>query len=129
MLYGLPATTHGENIDELGRSFPFLSRGPGRALRRSGQGTYLGWVCCGIDPCLHIVRSDVSAAAANQIARRLVGRPVAMAAKPSTCPQWCLPPESLRTPAGALERVEQPLSHAEHTRHAGMLSVPLCAGS
>ncbi len=41
----------------------------------SMRGITSGGVCCGIDLCLHIVRSDVGAAAANQIARRLVAPP------------------------------------------------------
>ena len=75
VLDGLHATTHWENIDELEREFPAVHVDRNVLYVDEGKVLTSGGVCCGIDLCLHIVRSDVGATAANQIARRLVAPP------------------------------------------------------
>ncbi|MET3808229.1 transcriptional regulator GlxA family with amidase domain [Nakamurella sp. UYEF19] len=123
VLDGLHATTHWENIDELEKDFPAVE--VDRDVLYVDEGNILtsGGVCCGIDLCLHIVRSDVGAAAANQVARRLVAPPHRDGGQAQYVP--ALVPATgdtslADTRAWALERVEQPLSLIELTRHAGM---------
>lgn len=123
VLDGRHATTHWENIDELAREFPAVE--VDRDVLYVDEGTVLtsGGVCCGIDLCLHIVRGDVGAAAANQIARRLVASPHRDGGQAQYVPTPV--PSSgdtslAATRAWALERIDRPLSLADLTRHAGM---------
>lgn len=75
VLDGLHATTHWKHIDEFERDFPAVT--VERDVLYVDQGDVLtsAGVCCGIDLCLHIVRRDLGADAANQIARGLVAAP------------------------------------------------------
>ncbi|MDI2128369.1 GlxA family transcriptional regulator [Yinghuangia seranimata] len=75
VLDGLRATTHWQYVDELEREFPAVS--VDRDVLYVDQGDVLtsAGVCCGIDLCLHIVRRDLGAVAANRIARTLVAAP------------------------------------------------------
>ncbi|XVQ15222.1 GlxA family transcriptional regulator [Spirillospora sp. CA-255316] len=123
VLDGLHATTHWRYIADLEQGFPSVQ--VDRDVLYVDQGDVLtsAGVCCGMDLCLHIVRRDLGAAAANQIARALVAAPhrdggqaqyvptpVAVAGNASLAAtrQW------------ALERLEQPLTVGELARHAGM---------
>jgi transcriptional regulator GlxA family with amidase domain len=123
VLDGLHATTHWENIDEFEREFPAVQVDRDVLYVDEGKVLTSGGVCCGLDLCLHIVRTDVGAAAANQIARRLVAPPhrdggqaqYVPAAVPATGDT-----SLAATRAWALERVQQPLSLAELARHAGI---------
>jgi len=123
VLDGLHATTHWENIDELEREFPAVH--VERNVLYVDEGNVLtgGGVVCGIDLCLHIVRSDVGAAAANQIARRLVAPAHRDGGQAQYVPALVPVVDEMSlagTRAWALERVDQPLSLGELTRHAGM---------
>ncbi len=123
VLDGLHATTHWEHIDELEREFPAVHVDRDVLYVDEGKVLTSGGVCCGIDLCLHIVRSDVGAAAANQIARRLLAPPHRDGGQAQYVP--ALVPATgdtslAGTRAWALERVEQPLSLGELARHAGM---------
>jgi transcriptional regulator GlxA family with amidase domain len=123
VLDGLHATTHWENIDELEREFPAVH--VDRNVLYVDEGTVLtsGGVVCGIDLCLHIVRSDLGAAAANQIARRLVAPAHRDGGQAQYVPALVPAADDMSlagTRAWALERVGQSLSLAELTRHAGM---------
>ncbi len=123
VLDGLHATTHWENIDELERDFPAVHVDRDVLYVDAGQVLTSGGVCCGIDLCLHIVRSDVGAAAANQIARRLVAPPHRDGGQAQyvPAPVPAMGDTSLAaTRAWALERIERSLSLADLTRHAGM---------
>ncbi len=123
VLDGLHATTHWENIDELERDFPAVHVDRDVLYVDAGQVLTSGGVCCGIDLCLHIVRSDVGAAAANQIARRLVAPPHRDGGQAQYVPAP-IPATGdtslAATRAWALEQIERPLSLADLTRHAGM---------
>jgi transcriptional regulator GlxA family with amidase domain len=123
VLDGLHATTHWENIDELERDFPDIHVDRNVLYVDEVDVLTSGGVCCGIDLCLHIVRTDVGATAANQIARRLVAPPHRDGGQAQYVPALvsATGDTSLAgTRAWALERVEQPLALAELTRHAGM---------
>jgi transcriptional regulator GlxA family with amidase domain len=123
VLDGLHATTHWENIDELEQRFPAVHVDRDVLYVDEGTGLTSGGVCCGIDLCLHIVRTDLGAAAANQIARRLVAPPHRDGGQAQyvPAPVPAAGDTSLATTrAWALERVGEPLSLADLTRHAGM---------
>jgi AraC family transcriptional activator FtrA len=75
LLDGLRATTHWRDVAELAARFPavevdadVLYVDQGRILTSAG-------VAAGVDLCLHIVRSDLGAAEATRIARRMVVAP------------------------------------------------------
>jgi transcriptional regulator GlxA family with amidase domain len=123
VLDGLHATTHWENIDELEQEFPAVHVDRNVLYVDEGNVLTSGGVVCGIDLCLHIVRSDVGAAAANQIARRLVAPAHRDGGQAQYVPALVPAVDDMSlatTRAWALQRVEQPLSLAELTRHAGM---------
>jgi transcriptional regulator GlxA family with amidase domain len=123
VLDGLHATTHWKHTDDLERAFPAVRVDRDVLYVDEGDVLTSAGMCCGIDLCLHIVRRDVGAVAANEVARHLVAAPhrdggqaqyvpapVAAAGDTSLAP--------IR--AWALERLEQPLSLVELARHASM---------
>ncbi len=123
VLDGLHATTHWENIDELERDYPLVHVDRDVLYVDEGRVLTSGGVCCGIDLCLHIVRSDVGATAANQIARRLVAPPHRDGGQAQYVPAPVPVSDDTSlagTRAWALERVDRPLSLTDLTRHAGM---------
>jgi transcriptional regulator GlxA family with amidase domain len=123
VLDGLHATTHWQHIDQLERGFPAVHVDRDVLYVDEGDVLTSAGVCCGIDLCLHIVRRDVGAAAANQIARRLVAAPHRDGGQAQyvPAPVPVAGDTSLAaTRAWALERVGQPLSLAELARHAGL---------
>ncbi|MFF4756738.1 AraC family transcriptional regulator [Streptomyces sp. NPDC002514] len=69
LLDGLHATTHWRRTDGLERQYPAVH--VDRDVLYVDEGNILtsAGVCCGIDLCLHIVRRDLGAMVANQIAR------------------------------------------------------------
>ena len=123
VLDGLHATTHWQHIDELERRFPAVS--VDRDVLYVDEGAVLtsAGVCCGIDLCLHIVRRDLGAGAANEIARGLVAAPHRDGGQAQFVPA----PVALagdtslaRTRAWALERIDQQLAIDELACHARM---------
>ncbi len=75
LLDGLTVTTHWQQADELAARYP-LSR-VDRDVLYVDQGNVLtsAGVAAGIDLSLHIVRADLGAAVANQVARGIVAAP------------------------------------------------------
>ncbi len=75
LLDGLSATTHWRDVDELSQRYPRVS--VDRNVLYVDNGTILtsAGVASGIDLCLHIVRRDFGAAAANRLARLIVAAP------------------------------------------------------
>ncbi len=75
LLEGRAATTHWRYIDAVARRFPSLTLLPDRLYVDAGDVLTAAGSAAGIDLCLHIVRRDFGAAAANSVARRLVVPP------------------------------------------------------
>ncbi len=75
LLDGLPATTHWRVADELQRQYPLVDVLPNRLYVDDGDILTSAGVTAGVDLCLHLIRRDNGAAAANRRARALVAPP------------------------------------------------------
>jgi transcriptional regulator GlxA family with amidase domain len=75
VLDGLTVTTHWRDADELARLYPQLTVDPDVLYVDSGTVLTSAGVASGIDLCLHIVRRDLGAAVANQVAKAIVAAP------------------------------------------------------
>ncbi|MGH8921555.1 MAG: helix-turn-helix domain-containing protein, partial [Actinomycetes bacterium] len=123
VLDGLHATTHWQHTDELERDYPAVT--VDRDVLYVDQGDVLtsAGVCCGIDLCLHIVRRDLGAVVANQLARGLVAAPHRDGGQAQyvPAPVAVAGETSLSgTRAWALERLDEPLALRVLARHAGV---------
>src|ERR1700683_5276695 len=74
-LDGRPATTHWQVADELQRQYPLIEVRPNCLYVDDGDILTSAGVTAGIDLCLHLIRRDNGAAAANRRARALVAPP------------------------------------------------------
>lgn len=123
VLDGLHATTHWQHTDDLERAFPAVHVDRDVLYVDEGNVLTSAGMCCGIDLCLHIVRRDVSAVAANEVARRLVAAPHRDGGQAQYVPTPVAAADDTSlaaTRAWALERLEQPLSLVGLARHASM---------
>ncbi|GAA3751766.1 GlxA family transcriptional regulator [Streptomyces tremellae] len=123
ILDGLHATTHWRHVGELERGFPAVT--VDRDVLYVDQGDVLtsAGVCCGIDLCLHILRRDLGAGIANEIARGLVAAPHRDGGQAQyvPAPVAVAGDASLSaTRAWALERLAEPLTLPVLARHAGL---------
>ncbi len=75
ILDGRPATTHWQHCEDLRRLFPAVRVDPHVLYIDDGTLLTSAGVAAGIDLCLHIIRSDLGAAVANSVARRIVAQP------------------------------------------------------
>jgi transcriptional regulator GlxA family with amidase domain len=75
LLDGRPATTHWQQTDELRRRYPLVDVQPNRLYVDDGDILTSAGVTAGVDLCLHLIRTDHGAAAANARARALVAPP------------------------------------------------------
>ena len=75
LLDGRPATTHWQVSDRLRRQYPSIDVQPNRLFIDDGDILTSAGVTAGIDLCLHLIRIDHGAAAANARARALVAPP------------------------------------------------------
>jgi transcriptional regulator GlxA family with amidase domain len=75
LLDGRPATTHWRLASELQRRYPSVDVLPNRLFVDDGDILTSAGVTAGIDLCLHLIRRDQGAAAANTRARALVAPP------------------------------------------------------
>ena len=75
LLDGQPATTHWQVTDKLQRQYPLVDVLPNRVYVDDGDILTSAGVTAGIDLCLHLIRRDNGAAAANRRARALVAPP------------------------------------------------------
>jgi transcriptional regulator GlxA family with amidase domain len=122
LLDGRRATTHWRYAERRAREFPLVDVDPDVLYVDDGDVLTSAGVAAGVDLCLHIVRSDHGAEAANAVARRMVvaahrdGGQAQYVERP-------LPPadgESLEpTRAWMRERLAEPLSVEAMARHAG----------
>ncbi|SNY47676.1 GlxA family transcriptional regulator [Paractinoplanes atraurantiacus] len=120
LLDGPSATTHWECAPVFRRWFPSVSLIPEVLFVDEGDVVTSAGAAAGVDLCLHVVRSDLGAAVANDVARRCVvpprcdgGRPYAdrpVAARSVTGPtrEW------------AHARLDEPLRLPDLAEHAGV---------
>jgi transcriptional regulator GlxA family with amidase domain len=123
LLDGLHATTHWQHIDELERRHPAVHVDRDVLYVDEGDILTSAGVCCGIDLCLHIVRRDLGAGVANEIARRMVAAPHREGGQAQYVPAPIADAGDTAladTRAWALERLDQPLSVARLAGHAAM---------
>jgi transcriptional regulator GlxA family with amidase domain len=123
MLDGRRATTHWLNTDELARDFPLVNVDPDVLYVDDGDVLTSAGVSCGIDLCLHIVRRDLGAYAANTVARAIVAAPHRDGGQAQyvQAPVGLYETSSLAPTRGwALERLREPLTVATLADHAGV---------
>src|SRR5688572_30423147 len=75
LLDGRPATTHWAHADELQARYPDVRVDPRVLYVDDGDVLTSAGTAAGIDLCLHVIRKDLGAEAANAIARRMVVPP------------------------------------------------------
>ncbi|MFB4316981.1 helix-turn-helix domain-containing protein [Actinomadura sp. 21ATH] len=123
LLDGRRATTHWRHAGRLAAEFPRVR--VDRDALYVDEGTVLtsAGVSAGIDLCLHIVRSDLGARVANDVAREIVAAPHRGGGQ-SQYIRRSVPPERGTSLAAtrdwALERLRHPLTVADLARHAGV---------
>ena len=122
LLDGLCATTHWEWAGLLARRYPDVQVAPDVLYVDEGQVLTSAGVAAGIDLCLHIVRRDYGAGAANAVARRIVVAPQRAGGQAQFLeqPVPSAPGGSLEpTRMWALEHLDEPLTVSRLARHAG----------
>ncbi|GAA2355917.1 GlxA family transcriptional regulator [Streptomyces violaceusniger] len=123
VLDGLHATTHWKHIDEFERDFPAVMVDRDVLYVDEGDVLTSAGVCCGIDLCLHLVRRDLGAVVANEIARGLVAAPHRDGGQAQyvPAPVAAAGEASLSGTRGwALHRLGEPLTLRVLARHAGL---------
>jgi len=123
LLDGRVATTHWMHADDLARRYPQVDvRADVLYIDEDDVLTSAGKTAA-LDLCIHLVRRDFGAAAANGVARRLV----VPAHREGRQAQVITPPARPRNPEGlaptlewARARLDQPLSVGDLARHAGL---------
>jgi transcriptional regulator GlxA family with amidase domain len=121
LLDGRRATTHWAYAQRLARMRPAVDVDPGVLYVDEGDVVTSAGVAAGIDLCLHLVRRDVGAEAANAIARQIVVAPHRDGGQAQFV-DAPLPRDDDRglavTRAWALDRLREPLTVAAMARHA-----------
>jgi transcriptional regulator GlxA family with amidase domain len=123
VLDGLHATTHWQHIEHLERDFPGITVDRDVLYVDEGDVLTSAGVCCGIDLCLHIVRRDLGAVVANEIARGLVAAPHRDGGQAQYVPAPVAVPGDTSlsdTRSWALHRLEEALTLRVLARHAGL---------
>ena len=123
LLDGLHATTHWQHIEHLEQDYPDVTVDRDVLYVDEGDVLTSAGVCCGIDLCLHIVRRDLGAVVANQIARGLVAAPHRDGGQAQyvPAPVAVAGQTSLSDTRGwALHRLEEALTLRVLARHAGL---------
>lgn len=123
LLDGRRATTHWSAADRFRRRFPRVRLDPEVLYTEDGPMLTSAGVASGIDLCLHMVRSDHGAAAANDAARRTVVPPHRDGGQAQYI-RRPVPDERDATTAGArrwaLERLHVPLTLRDLARQESM---------
>lgn len=122
VLDGRRATTHWLATDELARDFPLVKVDPDVLYVDDGDVLTSAGVCCGIDLCLHIVRQDLGARAANAVARAILAAPHREGGQAQyiPAPVGRYETSSLApTRAWALRHLDEPLTVAALAANAG----------
>ncbi len=123
LLDGRAATTHWMHADDLARRYPDIDVRADVLYIDEGDVLTSAGKTAALDLCIHLVRRDLGAAAANGLARRLV----AAAHRAGGQAQFVTPPPDPRSPDGlaptlewARARLDQPLAVRDLARHAGL---------
>jgi transcriptional regulator GlxA family with amidase domain len=121
LLDGRPATTYWQFSQEMRDRFPAVDLQPDVLFVDDGSILTSAGLAAGLDLCLHMIRIDYGAAAANAAARLAVVAPT----RPGGQAQFIetpLPPEAgnglAETRAWALQRLGEPLTLADLAAHA-----------
>ncbi len=121
LLDGRRATTHWRHAARLAELYPRAQVDPDVLYVDDGDLLTSAGVAAGIDLCLHLIRRDHGAAAANAAARQTVVAPH-RAGGQAQFVERAVPPSDdgglEATRAYALERLERPLTVAQLARHA-----------
>ena len=122
VLDGLSATTHWRDIDELAQRYPNVTVDRNVLYVDNGQVLTSAGVASGIDLCLHIVRRDLGAAAANRLARLIVAAPHRDGGQTQfiEAPVGTTDGSLSATRSWALDHLGEPLSIRDLARHAGV---------
>lgn len=121
LLNGRRATTHWKNVDKMRALFPRVRIDPEVLYVDDGEILTAAGATAGIDLCLHMVRSDLGQALANDIARHMVFGPHRGGeyAQYIECPLGPARSRSLEaTRRWVLERLNQPISVSRMADHA-----------
>lgn len=123
VLDGRTATTHWMHAEDLARRYPRVDVRPDVLYVDGGDVLTSAGKTAALDLCLHLVRRDLGAAAANGIARRLV----VSAHRSGGQAQFIAPPSAPRDPDGlavtlawARGRLGEPLTVRDLAGHAGL---------
>lgn len=122
LLDGRRAATHWAWAGELASRFPAVAVDPAALYVDEGEVLTSAGLSAGIDLCLHVVRDDFGAAAADRVARHMVAAPhreggqAQFFERPEAGPGGSLEP----TRRWASERLGEPLDVAALARHAGV---------
>ncbi|SDK86866.1 GlxA family transcriptional regulator [Streptomyces indicus] len=123
LLEGRSATTYWQLTQELRERYPALDVQGDVLYVQDGQVMTSSGYAAGIDLCLHMIRSDYGAAAANTVARLALVAPVRPGGQ-TQFTQTPLPPERgtacADTRGWAMRRLDQPLTLTDLARHAGV---------
>ena len=123
LLDGLHATTHWQHTDELEQRYPAVQVERDVLYVDEGEILTSAGVYCGIDLCLHIVRRDLGAAVANEIARRMVAAPHREGGQAQYVPAPVADAGDTAladTRAWALQHLDEPLTVTRLASHAAM---------
>jgi transcriptional regulator GlxA family with amidase domain len=121
LLDGRRATTHWGHAAELAAAYPAVEVDADVLFVDEGSVVTGAGIAAGIDVCLHLVRVDHGAAAANRVARIVVAAPHRDGGQAQFIPRDEAPPRQqglAATRAWALRRLETPLTVADLARHA-----------
>jgi transcriptional regulator GlxA family with amidase domain len=123
LLDGRVATTHWMHADELARRYPEVDVRPGILYVDEGDVLTSAGKTAALDLCLHLVRRDLGAAAANGVARQLV----VPAHRSGGQAQFITAPAEPRRMDGlastldwARSRLDQPITVRDLAGHAGL---------
>lgn len=122
LLDGRRATTHWQHAAALARRHPRVRVEPDVLYVDEGQIMTSAGVAAGIDLCLHLVRTDHGAEAANAVARRMVVAPVREGGQAQFVARPVAPDDATSlapTRAWMLEHLGAPVTIAACARHAG----------
>lgn len=123
LLDGRPATTHWQVARDFQRAYPRVRVDEDVLFVDDGDVLTAAGVAAGVDLCLHLVRRDHGAAAANRVARRCVVPPWRDGGQAQFIERPVPEPAAATTAATrawALERLQEPLPLGELANHARM---------
>jgi transcriptional regulator GlxA family with amidase domain len=122
LLDGLSATTHWRDVDELARRYRQVTVDRNVLYVDSGNILTSAGVASGIDLCLHIVRRDLGAAAANRLARAIVAAPHRDGGQTQfiEAPLGSSEGSLAATRSWALDHLDQPLAVRDLARRAAV---------